>query len=157
MQRIGTSRRNTVRRYSIDIGVSLLSLIPEYISCAYFIILLSTYATVWSIMSLNDIYAQAHNKRKSEGKKRKAIEIISKTISGQEERIRKKQEHKLHLWKHIEEQKHQGSSWQNQCKRRKQLPLEGKPTMDALVEHVKKTTEIKFTLHLLCAIHDAIS
>jgi hypothetical protein len=107
-------------------------------------------------MSLNDIYAQSHNKRKSEGKKRKAIEIISKTIRGQEERIRKTHEQHLRIWKNIEEQKHQGSSWQNDQKRRKRLPLEGKPTMDTLVEHVKKTTEIKLTLHLLCAIHDAI-
>lgn len=108
-------------------------------------------------MSMNDIYAQAHDKRKAGNKKRKAREIISETIRNQEECIRKNQGQNLKIWKQIEEQEHKGSSWQYEVKRRKRLPLKDKPTMDALVEHVKKTTEIKLTLHLLCAIHDAIS
>ena len=110
-----------------------------------------------STMSLNDIYAQAHNKRKTGGKKRKAREIIAETIREQEECIRSQQQQNLRKWKQIEEQGHKGLFCPNKCKRRKGLPLEGKPTMDALVDHVKKTTEIKLTLHLLCAIHDAIS
>lgn len=46
-------------------------------------------------MSMNDIYAQAHDKRKAGNKKRKAREIISETIRNQEECIRKKSRSEL--------------------------------------------------------------
>jgi len=106
---------------------------------------------------MNDIYAQAHDKRKAGNKKRKAKEIISETIRNEEECLRKNQGQNLRKWKQNYEDDKGWTICSNFDGRTKRVRLKGKPTMDALVEHVKKTTEIKLTLHLLCAIHDAIS